>query len=146
MTDDTPLLINADFRTMELRVHAVQLVKAAEFNICLRAGLKGRKAPLFFAENDNQPPTLQRVGKGGKVLKKQRNERAHGVRRVVVGRAWLVEHMPEEWSAFVFLRMHHPEAAERRMLKSVKLSRRERREARALNGARPDAITSDDIK
>lgn len=73
--------------------------------IAARAGMKSGKVVVYFATYEDYPPTLQRVGKGGKILKQRKNERARGSRRVLVGRSWLRKNAPELWAVFIAARL-----------------------------------------
>jgi hypothetical protein len=99
-------VVAVDFAEIEARVLVRSIVDHAKAEIAKRAGCKGGRVEILFSTFDDYPPTLQRVGKGGKILKQRRNERARGSRRIVVGRHWLQKNTPELWAAFVAARLH----------------------------------------
>lgn len=79
--------------------------------IASRAGCRAGDVPVYFAHYDDYPPTLQRVGARGKILKQRRGERARGNRRVVVGKGWLQKNAPEIWAMLIAARiLHGPDA------------------------------------
>lgn len=102
---DTTAILLMDFHYIETRVVTRMACEGAKAAIAKRAGCKGGRVEIFFTTFDDYPPTLQRVGKGGKIMKQRRNEKARGNRRIVVGRRWLQQHTPEIWAAFVAARL-----------------------------------------
>lgn len=77
-------------------VQALRLVRA-------RAGCPAADHPIYFANDPTStfPPTLQRVNHKGKPMKNRRGGKLRGFRRIIVGRKWLEQRMPEVVAALV---------------------------------------------
>lgn len=73
----------------------------AKQDIARRAGVKSGKVTVYFWPVPMQPPTLQWYTHGKDVV----TQRSRRSRRVVVGRAWLQEHAPTAWAAFMAARL-----------------------------------------
>lgn len=88
-------------RRKQSAVHqALQAIRA-------RAGAPGWHSdpvPVYFANVEDKPPTLQRVRKDrlGRVGK---GSSGRTYRRVIVGKAWLQTHAPKLWAVFVAARL-----------------------------------------